>query len=356
MSTKPEMDNDATGDEMKGALLPLPTRKRVRQRDEIELENEQSEQSVEGTQSGNEPGLSAEFLVIAHGVISHTVRGVWWAFRAFVGYFKHHPIHAALNGVFITLLGLLVVTGSEVYDDVTLSQISERTVDQIVEASKYTRDYSAVKVQSRGSIELLNVGAPKWTQREAIRAVLFHARKAGLSLEDQAVLLATVEVESGFNPMARAPTTTACGLFQFVKKTGEIFGLKQEDCMNPWLNAYAGVKHYLSNYQNRVADQVTDLQGAERVFRTFELSYYLHHDGPQSSNPSNDVKAVVISGTQFLFRVLHVLENEAASKQEAPSFAERFTQNVWKLLDSVKAMFVSGSTVMAEQPPIPRDS
>ena len=71
-------------------------------------------------------------------------------------------------------------------------------------------------MRKRGAEEFLRVGAPVWAQREAVRAVLFHARKAGLSKEDQAVLLATVAVESGFNPSEKAPSTTACGLFQFV--------------------------------------------------------------------------------------------------------------------------------------------
>ena len=34
--------------------------------------------------------------------------------------------------------------------------------------------------------------------------------------------------------------------------------------------------------------------GAELVLRLFELSYYLHHDGPHSSNPSNELKAKVL--------------------------------------------------------------
>jgi len=202
----------------------------------------------------------------------------------------------------------------------------------------------------------LRVGAPEWTQKESVRAVLFHARKAGLPLVDQAVLLAVVEVESGFNPMARAPTTTACGLFQFVRATGNNFGLSRSECMNPWLNARAGVQHYLYNYQRRVGTHVEGLPGAERVFRTFELSYYLHHDGPDSRRPSNDVKATVLSGTQFLFKAYDALQKEAQSKQQAPTFAERFAENVWEVLNAIGSAFFNrdssffGKTANAEEP------
>ena len=266
-------------------------------------------------------------------------RATWFTLRTAVRYLRFHPVHAALIVVLLSILALVAVTGSDLHKQLLLSRISDQTIDRIMAASQYTRNLSAGAANRDGSREFFRVGAPEWIQREGIRAVLFHARKAGLAIEDQAVLLATVEVESGFNPMARAPTTSACGLFQFVQKTGEIFGLSPDDCMDPWQNARAGIAHYVKNFEQRVQKQVDTLVGAERAFKTYELSYYLHHDGPLSSNPSNDVKAVVLNGTQFLFKVRQILEDEEASEVAAPSFAQKFHENLLLVLDRVTSFF-----------------
>lgn len=285
------------------------------------------------------PGFVFGLIKVAYLLVSIAVHAVFIALRTVWKYLSHHPVHAVLNVAFLLILALLVMTGSEFHKQAILAKISDQTVEDIIRGSRFTRNYDSEEVARDGVREFLGVGAPEWAQREAVRAVLFHARKAGLSIEDQAVLLATVDVESGFNPMARAPTTTACGLFQFIKRTGEAFSLSTADCMNPWLNAKAGVEHYMYNYDRRVRNSVEELTGSERVFRTFELSYYLHHDGPDSSNPANDVKATILSGTQFLFRAYHALLQEAESEQRAPSFAETFTTNFLHVLDTVASFF-----------------
>ena len=159
-------------------------------------------------------------------------------------------------------------------------------------------------------------------QHAAIKAILEESRAVGLSIEDQAVLLATAEVESGFNPMARASTTTACGLFQFVKRTGLAYDLSRQDCMDPHANAAAGIRHYLANYQARVEEKVADLSGAEQLHRIFELSYYLHHDGPESTTHSDAVKAVVLLGTPYLFRAYEILRTEEQQRASYPSFSD----------------------------------
>ncbi|MCB0321203.1 MAG: transglycosylase SLT domain-containing protein [Bdellovibrionales bacterium] len=266
-----------------------------------------------------------------------------WIVRFFANYIWHHPGHALFSSFLIVLLAAVSITGSQIYDHMILSKISDETVDQVIEASKYTRDFNALDVASSGAQEFLGVGAPDWAQRESIRAILFNARKERLSIEHQAVLLAIAEVESGFNPMAKAPTTTACGIYQFVKNTGLMYNLRQSECMNPWRNAEAGIAHYIDNYRNRVQVEVSGLDGPEGVFRTFELSYYLHHDGPMSTSSSNDVKAVILSGTQFLFKAYQVLQQETESQRAAPSFAERFTENFWEVLHNISRMFTDGT-------------
>lgn len=284
----------------------------------------------------NPPSVWASLARSGYHIIREISFALWSTFRSIAIHFWNHPAQAVFDLALLIILGVMIITGSQIHDHMILGKISNQTVDNIVAASKYSREYGLLGVGRRGAEEFLRVGAPIWVQREGARAVLFHARKAGLSLEHQAVLLAIVEIESGFNPTAKAPTTTACGLFQFIRTTGEKFGLQQANCMDPWANAQAGVQHYILQYESKVASQVSNLDDIERLFRIFELSYYIHHDGPNGSNPSIDLKATVLSGTQFLFSAYHTLQEEAASRQQAPTFAERFAENLWSLLGTMK--------------------
>ena len=161
--------------------------------------------------------------------------------------------------------------------------VTENTLEKIALNSSFTRNYNN---------ETKNVGAPIWAQKESIKAILFSAKD--LDLSHKAALLATAEVESGFNPLAKANTSTACGLFQFIKSTGRAYGLNQSNCIEPRRNSKAGVSHYLDLYNTKIKDQVSELEGIERAFRIFELTYYLHHDGINSQRPSSDVKACLL--------------------------------------------------------------
>lgn len=254
-------------------------------------------------------------------------------------YLRRHPIHAIFNVLILIGVTALVITGAELHQQLILSKISNDTISNIIAGSDFTRQYDIDGARRNGVREFVATGAPKWTQSEGVKAILFEARKAELPIEDQAVLLAIANIESGFNPAAQAGITTACGLFQFVEKTGEMFNLKPNDCMDPWLNARAGVRHYIANYENRVRAKVNHLHGVERVFRTFELSYYLHHDGPASSNPSNELKAIVLNGTQFLFKAYHALQEESESHKHAPGFGQTFFENTVKTLNTIKESF-----------------
>lgn len=291
-----------------------------------------------------EPSVNASsaiktvFFFIAD-ILGTLFAATWWIVVTFVTFIWNHPTQALFNALLLATLALVIVTGSQIHDHMILGRISSQTVDEIISASSFKREFNSLGMRRRGLDEFLNVGGPDWAMREGVRAVLFHARKADLSIEHQAVLLAVVEVESGFNPMAHAQITSACGLFQFIRETGQRYGVSQEECMNPWINAQAGIRHYVDNYERTVAPRVKDLAGPEKLFKTFELSYYLHHDGPASSNPSKDVKAVVLSGTQFLLRVHSFLDKEDQSRQHAPTFTERFEENLWSMLDKLRSIF-----------------
>ncbi len=285
----------------------------------------------------------SDFLRFFSLTIASSLSLLWFLTKGMCWYGVKHPLHVLLNISMVVLLALVVVTGSEIHSQMILGKISDQTIDKVIEGSRFTREYDSDEVNRGSTREFLRVGAPVWAQRESVRAILFHSRKAGLSIDDQAVLLAIADIESGFNPMARASTTTACGLFQFVKATGETFALPQSDCMDPWRNAEAGVAHYLYNYERRVGPQLQGADGTERLFRLFELSYYLHHDGPQSNNPNNEVKATILNGSQFLFKAHRSLKDESESQQRAPTFTEKFSENFWKSLDTIKVFFANFS-------------
>lgn len=111
-------------------------------------------------------------------------KAVWFTGRTAGRYLARHPIHAVLNLLMIALLTLMIVTGSELHKQMILSRISDQTIDGIIKASQYTRQLDAQSATRDGSRELVRVGAPDWMQRESIRAVLYHSRKAGLSIEE----------------------------------------------------------------------------------------------------------------------------------------------------------------------------
>jgi hypothetical protein len=267
--------------------------------------------------------------------LSLFIRSLKSVSKTVFSYFVYHPSHATIIIALSLVISLLTITGTQLHEQLMLSRISEQSIDAIVLGSRFTREYTPETAFRRGTQEFLNVGAPEWMQREAIRAVLFQARRQGLSVIDQAVLLATVEIESGFNSMARAPSTSACGLFQFVRGTGQLFGLKHNECMDPNKNAEAGVLHYIQNYENSVADKVQHLTGPEKLFAVFENTYYLHHDGPFSSNPSPELKATVLSGVAFLFRAYEVLLEDEIRQQQTPSFMDSFSNEFWRIVDIV---------------------
>lgn len=311
--------------------------------DELEELVEESAFAVEDEESDARPALPVESsdrrirgeMAFAHGIahfsfelITLIARASAWFLGATIRYLRRHPGHALLTILLSGAIILLLLTGSRVHTRLRFTEISDRTVDAIIGASRFTREYQSEEVARGGNQELLRAGAPVWAQREAVRAVLSSARKAGLSVDDQAVLLATAEIESGFNPMAHANGTSACGLFQFIRDTGRLFGLSPEQCMDPWINAETGVQHYQTVYE-RVRKDVERLDGAERLFKTFALTYFLHHDGLSSSNPSDDVKATVLDGVPFLLHVHTVLLEEAEAKRNGPSFADAFADDLW---------------------------
>jgi hypothetical protein len=121
--------------------------------------------------------------------------------------------------------------------------------------------------QPRGNSRIWG-DAPIATQRAAISAILYAANKANMSKEQTAVVLAIAYVESGFNPDAAAGTTSAHGLGQFIRKTGEAYGLTDANRWDVEAQARALVAHTCDN-----------LVEVERRGLGLEYVYARHHDG-----------------------------------------------------------------------------
>jgi hypothetical protein len=100
----------------------------------------------------------------------------------------------------------------------------------------------------------------------------------GLPEIDQAMLLAIAETESGFNPDAKAATTSASGVFQLVKATAESLGVFRTQVFNARENIRAGVKLY-QEHQELIEEKYPEVKGDDKL----ALLYALHHDGPTLS-------------------------------------------------------------------------
>ncbi len=330
---------------------PAPTTFEIKLQTEGEHKTLPGAESIERTRTATElygpaetkiaepvPGIVSLLLIALRSSVIATYWGCSKFVKSVFGYLYRYPSHAILNLLFLGVISLLVVMGSRLHDRFVLSQISESTISRIIEVSRYTRDHDSEEVSRIGVSSFLRVGAPEWMQREAVKAVLYHAKLEGLSIVDQAVLLATVEVESGYNPMARAPTTSACGLFQFVRGTGQLFGLSPSECMDPWRNAEAGIQHYLANYREKIEPKVAELRGPEKIYQTFVASYFMHHDGPDARVVSPEVKTVILDGTNFLFRAYQVLKDEEQSATKRPSFLDSFSEVFWEVVGPIREM------------------
>jgi hypothetical protein len=126
-------------------------------------------------------------------------------------------------------------------------------------------------------------GAPVEHQTSAIRAVVEALSATRPPIGVAAAILAIARVESGWNPYSRNPTSSACGLFQFISATWASYEPSQERCFDPKANASAGVKHLVGLYQTHVAPRLTLLvpitTEAERVAWTYRMLYAFHYHG-----------------------------------------------------------------------------
>jgi Transglycosylase SLT domain len=120
-------------------------------------------------------------------------------------------------------------------------------------------------------------------QASSIRAVIQALIGTRPPLDLAASILAIARIESGWNPAARNPTSSACGLFQFVRGTWESYGGSHDSCDDPALNACLGVEHLTSLYRSHVRPQIEPLSilgtESDRLEWTYRLLYAYHYHG-----------------------------------------------------------------------------
>ena len=115
--------------------------------------------------------------------------------------------------------------------------------------------------------------ATQATQRASIEAIRAAAKQADITAEQEAMVLAIAYIESGFNPDAAAGTTSAQGLGQFIRRTGEAYGLTDADRWDVREQARALVEHTMDNYA-----------AAKRAGLGDAYVYARHHDGGFTNN------------------------------------------------------------------------
>lgn len=110
-------------------------------------------------------------------------------------------------------------------------------------------------------------------QKQVIDSLLKECADRGLSKQDAAYVLAIARLESGFNPDAASPSSSAAGIGQFIDRTGKAYNLDDKNRFDIDANSKALVGHYLDN------KALVKSQGLGQ-----EHIYKLHHDGPTADS------------------------------------------------------------------------
>jgi hypothetical protein len=159
--------------------------------------------------------------------------------------------------------------------------VSDALLDELARAGRVTAELPPEPEQWR------RWGRAAPTDQDlAVRAIADALAKARLPIDLAAMVFAIARVESGFNPFSQHPVSTACGLFQFVEGTWQAYQPTRDTCFDPYVNAWAGVKHLSTLDRGRLAGARRLLEGVpDEVHRTeylFRLLYAYHYHGSRS--------------------------------------------------------------------------
>lgn len=114
------------------------------------------------------------------------------------------------------------------------------------------------------------------TQNTVIDRIVSKGREEGLDDRKIALVLAIAKVESGFNPDAAAGTTSARGLGQFINRTGNTYGITEENQWDLDTQINALIAHTKDNMK------LAEGRGEEYI-------YAFHHDGPSLAYGGLDI-------------------------------------------------------------------
>lgn len=123
--------------------------------------------------------------------------------------------------------------------------------------------------------------AAAYLERHGIWSVLAGARAAKLPLVEQALAVALVKQESGFSYLAKNKRSSACGLYQFIKTTGEQYELPWWSCMDPLGNAKAGA-YSMMDYRKLPAMKAINIKAKGGFRASGRCLYLMHFYGPNN--------------------------------------------------------------------------
>lgn len=155
-----------------------------------------------------------------------------------------------------------------IHQDMIQSRGAAYSSDRIKPYSHYREPIDDSPGRLAGNSRIWGDASPE-VQSRAVDALIEAAREKNLSPRETAHVLAIARVESGFNPDAAAGTTSASGLGQFVDRTGNAYGLNNNNRFNVNASAEALVGHFIDNREL-----------AQRRGQGEEYIYKYHHDGP----------------------------------------------------------------------------
>lgn len=243
----------------------------------------------------------------------------WKGIAASAMYYGRRPLLLTRDVLLAIIFGAILYSGMESYQKQLEAIVTAELVEKIDQSSTSRRLINRVRA-TENSQEFLAHGAPEWLRRITIRTIIVESRKNGLDTSAVAVLLATADRESGFNPFAKARKTTACGIFQFIDKTGKTFDLSAEGCMDPVQNTRAEIRHF-RQIMRAIEPKLAGLAPVERLVMMFRQSYCRHHDGQNSRSCSNDADITVSRGLELLLAAHRELEAVEKTRLNAPGFS-----------------------------------
>lgn len=234
---------------------------------------------------------------ITHLIVRALVYTVQW--------YRIHTVRFVVDILIVFVFVAIYQVGSSMYHAHLTAQVTTWTIKQIDVAipRESKRNFIATEYKFN------RAGAPEWLRKHAIKIVLTEARKARLTRVETALVLAVINPESRFNPLAKANGTSACGLAQYIQETGARYGVSQQTCLDPAQNVRAQIKHLRAlEHKTDIAKLLrTAKDDTGRLVMLYQALYCKHHDGNNARACSTTAKVVVADGIRFFLEVYDIL-------------------------------------------------